>query len=153
MDAVLTKFFTTLAIFVFIVFPIFIRNWKSISGPSKELRKRAEKADNDYINGPAVDKAIAKPQGRYAQKGGAQGPAKRLSPAGRTASPGSAEPKPWQVGKHDVTKQASAFGESRDAVAKESMAASNARYVDVGNDYVSGFDVDGRRETPSGFDR
>ena len=46
-----------------------------------------------------------------------------------------------------------AFGDERDIISKGSMAASNAEYIDVGNDYVSGFDVGGRRETPMGFDR
>ena len=73
------------------------------------------------------------------------------------------QPKPWQVGKHDVTSTSPSFngkrsngmpfGEGRDIISSSSMAASNAEYVDVGNDYVSGFDVGGRRETPIGFDR
>ncbi|MBO4235102.1 MAG: hypothetical protein J5928_01490 [Firmicutes bacterium] len=46
-----------------------------------------------------------------------------------------------------------AFGEERDIISKESMAARNAEYIDVGNDYVSSFDVGGRRETETGFDR
>lgn len=45
------------------------------------------------------------------------------------------------------------FGDDRDVISSNSMAASNAEYVDVGNDYISGFDVGGRRETPNGFDR
>ena len=73
------------------------------------------------------------------------------------------QPKPWQVGKHDVTSTSPSFngkrsngmpfGDERDIISSSSMAASNAEYVDVGNDYVSGFDVGGRRETPIGFDR
>ena len=73
------------------------------------------------------------------------------------------QPKPWQIGKHDVTPTSQSFngkrsngmpfGDERDIISSSSMAASNAEYVDVGNDYVSGFDVGGRRETPIGFDR
>ena len=47
----------------------------------------------------------------------------------------------------------SAFGDERDIISSGSMAAGNAAYMDVGNDYVSSFDVGGRRETPAGFDR
>ena len=47
----------------------------------------------------------------------------------------------------------SAFGDERDVISSGSMAAGNAAYMDVGNDYVSSFDVGGRRETPTGFDR
>ena len=46
-----------------------------------------------------------------------------------------------------------AFGNERDVISSGSMAAGNAAYMDVGNDYVSSFDVGGRRETPAGFDR
>ena len=46
-----------------------------------------------------------------------------------------------------------AFGDERDVISKESMAARNAEYIDVGNDYVSSFDVGGRSETQIGFDR
>ena len=47
----------------------------------------------------------------------------------------------------------SAFGDSRDVISRGSLAAINAEYMDVGNDYVSSFDVGGYRETPIGFDR
>ncbi|MBQ7245326.1 MAG: hypothetical protein IJS33_00175 [Firmicutes bacterium] len=47
----------------------------------------------------------------------------------------------------------SAFGDERDVISSGSMAAGNAAYMDVGNDYVSSFDVGGRRETHAGFDR
>ena len=47
----------------------------------------------------------------------------------------------------------SAFGDERDVISSGSMAAINREYIDVGNDYVSGFDVGVRRETPIGFDR
>ena len=46
-----------------------------------------------------------------------------------------------------------AFGDERDVISSGSMAAINREYIDVGNDYVSGFDVGGRKETPNGFDR
>lgn len=46
-----------------------------------------------------------------------------------------------------------AFGDERDIISSGSMAASNAEYIDVGNDYVKGFDVGGYREPPIGFDR
>jgi len=47
----------------------------------------------------------------------------------------------------------SAFGDERDVISSGSMAAINAEYMDVGNDYVSSFDVGGYREPPAGFDR
>lgn len=82
----------------------------------------------------------------------------------------SVGPKPWQTGKHNVTKKKtyksafenkglsssgtiSAFGDSKDEISSGSMAASNAAYMDVGNDYMSSFEVGGHRKTPVGFDR
>ena len=127
----------------------FIRNMIKISSAAARKQKSSGKGSQSLGGSPSVI--------RGADKTG-------TTPSGRPQKLSSAkQPKPWQIGKHDVTVTSASFngkrsngmpfGDGMDVISSSSMAASNAEYVDVGNDYVSGFDVGGRRETPIGFDR
>ena len=159
--------------FIFFVLAAIISSFtKARRGrPAKDLQKRAAKVDNDYYNGPAEDKAIAKPQGVYANRSTAPRPsqvsvsggaaknktAQTMSPSKTTGQGAFVRTPSQKIATASATSGSQGFapkkkrkGEKTSVV--ESMTNSRG-YVDA-NELDWSFEADNKpRRIPQGFDR